>query len=294
MGRSSVIDLLGPYVGVPPCDLALRDGSVPGTGAVDTASDDLHLETGVVSRSPLVRRRRSCTGACSVVLHSVGLVAAFAVPLLLSSALPEPAGTVHAFLAEPLSLPPPPPPPAPAPRTAPAPVRTETAPGPTTSFVAPIEVPTELRPEEGLDLGIEGGVSGGVEGGVPGGVVGAIVGGLPDWVAEAPPPMQPIRVGSGLVHEPSKLKHVAPVYPAVAVAARAEGSVIVEASIDERGRVTDVRVVQGNSLFDKAALEAVRQWVYSPTLLDGVPVRVLMTITVHFQLTPDRRVRGGR
>jgi protein TonB len=213
-------------------------------------------------------------------------VAAIAVPLLLSSALPEPSGTVHAFLVEPLSLPPPPPPPAHALRAAPAPARTETAPGPTTSFVAPIEVPTELRPEEGLDLGIEGGGSGGVEGGVPGGVFGAIVGGLPDWVAEAPPPVQPIRVGSGLVHEPTKIKHVVPVYPAVAAAAKAEASIILEASIDERGQVVDVTVLRGHSLFDEAALEAVRQWAYSPTLLDGVPVPILMTITVHFQLLP--------
>ena len=98
--------------------------------------------------------------------------------------------------------------------------------------------------------------------------------------------MRPIHVDSGVVHEPTKLRHVAPVYPAVAAAASVEASVILEASINERGQVIDVRVVQGNSLFDKAALEAVRQWAYSPTLLDGVPVPILMTITVHFRLLP--------
>jgi protein TonB len=98
--------------------------------------------------------------------------------------------------------------------------------------------------------------------------------------------LQPIRVGTGLVREPRKIKHVAPVYPPVAVAAHAEASVTLEASIDEGGRVVDVTVLQGDSLFDNAALEAVRQWAYSPTLVDGVPVPIIMTVTVHFQLTP--------
>jgi protein TonB len=88
------------------------------------------------------------------------------------------------------------------------------------------------------------------------------------------------------VHEPRKIKHVDPVYPPVAVAAQAEASVTLEASIDERGRVVDVTVLRGHSLFDEAALEAVRQWAYTPTLRDGVPVPIIMTITVHFQLMP--------
>jgi protein TonB len=287
MGRRSVIDLLGPYVEAPPCDVALPRGHVPGAGPHAPAPRDLHLETGVVRLSALVGRRRSCTGFCAVVAHAVGLVAAIAVPVLLSSALPEPAGTVHAFLVEPLSLPaPPPPPPAPAARPAPTSRPPETTPVPASSFVAPIEVPTELTLEERLDLGIEGDVAGGVEGGAPGGVVGAIVGGLPDVATPAPPLLRPIHVDTGLVHEPRKIKHVAPVYPPVAVAAHAEASVTLEASIDERGRVVDVTVLQGHSLFDEAALEAVRQWAYTPTLLDGVPVPIIMTITVHFQLMP--------
>jgi protein TonB len=286
MGRSSVIDLLGPYVEAPPCDVALREGGVPANGP--TTSHDLRLETGIVSRSPLVLRRRSCTGACSVVLHSAGLVAAVAVPLVLSSALPEPAGTVHAFLVEPLSIPPPPPPPPSASPTVAGRVPAETAPVPTSDLVAPIEVPDELTVEEGLDLGIAGGVAGGVEGGV----TGAIVGGLPDSVTGTPPPVRPIRAGAGLVHEPTRIKYVAPVYPVVAMAANVEASVTLEASIDERGRVVDVTVLEGNALFDESALEAVRQWAYSPTLVDGVPVPILMTVTVHYRLAPGQASRG--
>jgi protein TonB len=149
-------------------------------------------------------------------------------------------------------------------------------------FVAPIEIPTEIRPEEGLDLGgVEGGVAGGVEGGVPGGVVGGVVGGLPD--APPPPPVKPVRVG-GDIREPRKIMDVAPVYPDLAVRARVQGIVIVEATIDPRGRVVNATVLRGVPVLEQAALEAVRKWVYTPTLLDGIPTPIIMTVTVRFRL----------
>jgi protein TonB len=147
-------------------------------------------------------------------------------------------------------------------------------------FVAPVEVPTEVKPEESMDLGIEGGVAGGVEGGVPGGVVGGVVGGLP----EAPPPPAAVRVG-GQIKEPKKLKNVPPAYPDIAKQARVQGVVILECTISPQGKVTDVRVLRGIPLLDAAAIEAVKQWVYSPTLLNGVPVPVIMTVTVNFRLS---------
>ena len=123
----------------------------------------------------------------SMILHAAAAIAIAIVPLLLADALPEPDGGMRAFFVEPIAAPPPPPPPPPpAARAAAATRVAPKAPRPRPAgFVAPIEVPTEIKPEEGLDLGgIEGGVAGGVEGGVPGGVVGGVVGGLPD----APPP----------------------------------------------------------------------------------------------------------
>ena len=51
-----------------------------------------------------------------------------------------------------------------------------------------------------------------------------------------------------------------------------------------RGRVTDVKVLRGVPLLDQAAIDAVRQWVYTPTLLNGTPVAVVMTVTVNFKL----------
>jgi protein TonB len=74
------------------------------------------------------------------------------------------------------------------------------------------------------------------------------------------------------------------VYPPVAQAARVQGVVILEAVIGPSGRVTDVKVLRSVPLLDDAAIEAVRQWVYTPTLLNGVPIPVIMTVTVNFTM----------
>jgi protein TonB len=99
--------------------------------------------------------------------------------------------------------------------------------------------------------------------------------------ADAAAPGQPIRVG-GDIKEPIRLKTVAPVYPDVARAAGISGVVIIEAVIDPQGRVSDARVLRSIPLLDEAALDAVRQWTFTPTLLNGVPVSVVMTVTVSF------------
>ena len=101
-----------------------------------------------------------------------------------------------------------------------------------------------------------------------------------------PPPL--IRVG-GDVRAPVKLRQVDPVYPAIARAARVQGTVVVECVIDPHGNVTDARVVSGPQLLQRAAVEAVQQWRYTPTLLSGVPVAVLMSVTVKFTLTDVAR-----
>jgi protein TonB len=95
--------------------------------------------------------------------------------------------------------------------------------------------------------------------------------------------VEPVRIG-GTIREPKKLKHVNPVYPAIARQARVQGVVILEATLDPSGKVAKVRVLRGIPLLDQAAVEAVQQWVYTPTLLNGVPVPVIMTITVNFTL----------
>lgn len=177
------------------------------------------------------------------------------------------------------------------------------APQPTKApeFVAPVETPQAI-PEapvagtEGLatadtggtEGGVEGGVAGGVEGGVVGGVEGGTPGGVPEAAPVAPPappepPAGPVRVG-GQIKEPRKLKNVAPAYPDIAKQARVQGVVVLEATIDPSGRVNNVRVLRGIPLLNDAAVTAVKQWVYSPTLLNGTPVPVIMTVTVNFTL----------
>ena len=115
---------------------------------------------------------------------------------------------------------------------------------------------------------------------MPGGVVGGIVEALPE--AALPPPKL-VHAG-GAIREPTKVKHVNPVYPEVAARAMVQGNVVVELQISTEGRVTEARVVQGIPLLDAAALAAVRQWVYTPPLVDGVPVRLIMTVTVRFKI----------
>jgi protein TonB len=101
-----------------------------------------------------------------------------------------------------------------------------------------------------------------------------------------PPPPQPPRAyrPGGDIREPRKIRDVPAVYPEIARAAKIEGVVILEATIDERGVVTDARVLRSVPLLDAAALTALKQWRYTPTLLNGVPVRVLMTVTFRFSL----------
>jgi protein TonB len=228
--------------------------------------------------------KRGWTLPVAVAIH--GLLAALAVigPLLGDEPLPPAGPAPRAFFVTPAYAPPaPPPPPPPAARTEAPPVEpTETS----GDFVAPVEVPETIADSAGLDFGIEGGVPGGVEGGVPGGVVGGIVGGV--LGSDAPPPPPPaIRVG-GVIQEPRKVKHVPPVYPRYALAARIQGVVILECTIDPQGGVQGVQVLRGVRLLDEAAVEAVKQWVYTPTLVDGVPMPVLMTVTVNFRLEDSR------
>ena len=99
----------------------------------------------------------------------------------------------------------------------------------------------------------------------------------PTWVNDG------VRVGGG-VAPPLKVTNVTPVYPPIAESASVQGVVILEARVGPDGRVTNARVLRSIPLLDQAALDAVLQWEYAPTLLNGRAVPVLMTITVNFTL----------
>ena len=107
------------------------------------------------------------------------------------------------------------------------------------------------------------------------------------WFPEAPPPPPPppppVRVG-GQIKAPVRVKNVNPVYPSIAQSARVQGVVIIEATIGADGSVQNARVLRSIPLLDQAAMEAVKQWQFTPTLLNGVPVPVIMTVTVQFTL----------
>jgi TonB family protein len=103
-------------------------------------------------------------------------------------------------------------------------------------------------------------------------------------VVPSPVERRPIRIGGGM-RPPSKIHHVSPEYPAEARTAGLSGVVILEATIDPEGAVSDVRILRSVNGLDEAAMAAVRQWRYTPTLLNGEPVPVIMTVTVNFQ--PD-------
>jgi protein TonB len=223
--------------------------------------------------------RKGATFFISLVLHS-GLVLVVAVlPLIFYDALPS-QEALKAFFVQPLEVAPPPPPPPP-----PAAARAVARPAPRidvqppSGFVAPIDVPNEIRPEEALDLGDDG-AAGGVEGGVPGGVVGGVVGGLPTG---APPPARVVRIG-GQIAQPRIIRKVEPVFPDLAIQSRIGALVILEAEVDTRGFVKNVKILRGHPLFDEAAVQAVKQWRYQPLLLNGEPTGFILTVTVNFNL----------
>jgi TonB family protein len=94
----------------------------------------------------------------------------------------------------------------------------------------------------------------------------------------------PVRIEGGLT-PPRKLVNVPPTYPADALKARITGVVTIEAIIGPAGDVVDARVVSGVPMLDDAALDAVRQWKYAATVINGEAVPVVMTVTVNFSLS---------
>jgi TonB family protein len=99
-------------------------------------------------------------------------------------------------------------------------------------------------------------------------------------------PAGPVRVG-GNIRPPTRTQFAEPVYPPTARAAQVQGVVILEVVIGADGAVSNARVLRSIPLLDQAALDAVRQWRYEPTLLNGVPTPVIMTATVNFTLPPS-------
>ena len=216
----------------------------------------------------------------SAAAHVAAFLMTLIVPLAtgVEAPAPWPSGRATDFIA---AAPAPPPP---LLRTVSVTARNNAAPIAAADNIAPPtpEVTTAGSVVDGVadDVGVPSGVIGGVP--VEAFASPALLPSPPP----APAPPAAYRPG-GVIREPRKLVDVAPIYPDIARAAKVEGLVILEATIDERGLVMDARVLRSVPLLDAAALTALKQWRYSPTLLNGTPVRVLMTVTFRFSLDRD-------
>jgi protein TonB len=119
--------------------------------------------------------------------------------------------------------------------------------------------------------------------------VGGLLAAVPPPPAPPPPPVQTavrpalVRVG-GQITAPALARRVEPVYPDIAVAAKLSGTVILEATVGLDGAVESVQVIRSIKLLDRAAIAAVEQWQYSPLVLNGLPTRFILTVTVSFHL----------
>jgi periplasmic protein TonB len=145
---------------------------------------------------------------------------------------------------------------------------------------------SETETNENLVSGyplVVGGICGCVEGGVAGGFEFFQPAQIDALTALPLLPSMPVRAGRG-VPIPSKLVDVKPTYPPLARHLRTQGIVVLDAGIDETGRVVHVRVLQSIALLDRAAIDAVRRWRYTPAVLNGRAVPVVLTVTVTFVL----------
>jgi protein TonB len=246
-------------------------------------------ETLIESGDRAARSRKWLLLPISLLLHVLAIAALVVMPLLLAqSDLPQVRMTNILILAPPKPAPPPPPPPPPPAKrkgaggTKNTSQKEETKPVIFTGrLIAPIEVPVTIAEDDGSDFGVEGGVEGGVPGGVLGGVEGGVIGGVLGGVLGGTlPDAQPVYVTGKLL--PKLIRKVEPEYPPDAYSARIQALVIVEATTDIYGRVNRARIISGNPVFNEAALAAVRQWLYEPYIVDGVPRPIYFTVSMNF------------
>ena len=241
------------------------------------------FEEMVVSSQTSKKTNKPMTVLISTVIQ-LGLVGILIlIPLIYTEALPK------AMLSTMLVAPPPPPPPPPPPVQQIIKVKPQVHLMQNNQLVAPKVIPKDVKiikeeaePDPNM-MGMQGGVPGGVAGGSMGGVLGGVIGGA----GGGPPPPKPsqtrIKQG-GAVTAASLINRVQPVYPPLARQTRVSGTVRLHAIISKDGSVQQLEVLQGHPLLVQAALDAVRQWRYRPTLLNGEPVEVDTTIDVIFSL----------
>jgi protein TonB len=235
---------------------------------------DLFIETVTHRYAP---KRSKWTIAGSILAHTALVGAVLVMPIL--SALDNYVVSAHKLIYTPppvmMVKPVPPPPKVAQPAT---PANTKVA--PLTPPINPVttEVPSSPSsgppPPPGWEIRI-GKV------GVPG--VDDGTRNLTEYRPPEPKKPEPVRVG-GEIKAPARSYYVEPKYPSVALAVKEEGTVTLEATIDEAGNVKDLKVIGSRPLLDQAAMEAVSKWRYTPTRLNGVAVPIILTVRVTFAL----------
>jgi protein TonB len=178
------------------------------------------------------------------------------------------------------------------------PVRTETHSPTRSPFVAPISVPTRHATAEPIELEAAPLVNAIYDpnapvfptSAVPGSIVPAAQTVTPPPAKSEPAPVEstaptgPVRMTSD-IQAAKLLKKVLPIYPPLARQARVSGTVRLQGIIAKDGTIQNLQVLSGHPLLIQAALNAVRQWVYRPTILNSQPVEVIAPIDVIFTLS---------
>ncbi|HEY4980018.1 MAG TPA: energy transducer TonB [Candidatus Acidoferrum sp.] len=244
------------------------------------------FEEMVVSTSGSKKGTKPWTFLLSMGLEVGLLIVIVLIPLIYTEALPK--TLMSSILLAPPPPPPPPPPPAAVQVVHVKPVAHLMDAG---KLVAPKVIPKDIKiikeEEAPPDMGggMVGGVVGGVSGGSMGGALGGVIGGAGSTAAPPPPKaaLKRITVG-GQVQAAHLVNKVQPGYPPLARQTRISGTVKLHAIIGKDGVVQQLQVVSGHPLLVQSALDAVRQWRYQPTLLNGEPVEVDTEIDVIFSL----------
>jgi periplasmic protein TonB len=231
----------------------------------------------VTERRPRGNKAAGGTLAISILAHALILAAVIVVPLVATGTLP--ALPNHEDWKSYVDVIPPPVPAAPTVR------RTQSATPSESRDLAPVEAHDGIEPEVERSPGPVCADCVVDPTGPPSSDIGEI-GGTGPGVPQPPPPLpvpdKPIRLSA--YEMPRKVFDVAPRYPEIAQKAGVDGTVIIEAVITVDGMVRDARVLKSVALLDRAALDAVKQWRYAPTRLNGVAVPVIVTVTVQFRL----------
>jgi protein TonB len=244
------------------------------------------FEEMVVSNAKNKKTNKPWTVFISMLLQIAFLALLILIPLIYTEALPK--TLMSSILLAPPPPPPPPPPPAAVQVVHVKPVAHLMEAG---KLVAPKAIPKDIKiikEEEAppdVGAGMVGGVPGGVAGGSMGGVIGGVIGGAGSTAAPPPPKVTPKRITvGGNVQAAHLVNRVQPVYPPLARQTRISGTVKLHAIIGKNGAVEQLQVVSGHPLLVQSALDAVKQWRYQPTLLNGEPVEVDTEIDVIFSL----------